>query len=175
MIDLILDYNAFYKHSLDKEERAGDEEENKDEIKIIPKKSTTTISLESRGSTPSIVSTLLTSESHGNSMLIVLRRSQILDPENLLWECFETAVDSPTLCDHQDSFWIDSICKELDPDGVNIIQCLCLYKFQCQFMILVFSIIQQDLWKESYTTKPNHSMRRFAMARQSWPSSIRQF
>ncbi|KNZ57942.1 AKL29 protein, partial [Puccinia sorghi] len=54
--------------------------------------------------------------------------SQILDPENLSWECFGTAVDSPTFCDHQDSFWIDGICNELDPDGVEMIQRLCLYK-----------------------------------------------
>ncbi|KNZ52420.1 coiled coil AKL27 [Puccinia sorghi] len=68
MIDLILDYNAFYKHSLDREEHAKDEEENEDHVKIIPKKSMTTISLESRGSTPSIVLTLPTSESCRNTM-----------------------------------------------------------------------------------------------------------
>ena len=69
MIDLILDYDAFHKNSLHEEECAGDEEDNDDEdIKIIPKRSTTTISLESRASTPSIVSTLLTPESRRNSM-----------------------------------------------------------------------------------------------------------
>ena len=47
MIDLILDYDAFHKNSLDEEECVGNEEDNDDDdIKIIPKQSTTTISLE---------------------------------------------------------------------------------------------------------------------------------
>ncbi|KNZ62349.1 coiled coil AKL30, partial [Puccinia sorghi] len=114
---------------------------------------------------------------------------QILDPENLSWERFGTAVDSPTFRDHQDSFWIDGIRNELDPDGVEMIQRLCLYKLQYKDtittketskiikasiydsgivypMVAKYSLIQRDLWKESYTTEPNHSMRRFAMARQ---------
>ena len=112
---------------------------------------------------------------------------QILDPENLSWERFGTAVDSPTFRDHQDSFWIDGIRNELDPDGVEMIQHLCLYKLQYKDtittketskiikasiyvsgivypMVAKYSLIQRDLWKESYTTKPNHSMRRFAQA-----------
>ena len=37
IIDLILDYNSFYKNSLDEEEHTGDEEDNDDDdIKIIP-------------------------------------------------------------------------------------------------------------------------------------------
>ncbi|KNZ63132.1 AKL18 protein [Puccinia sorghi] len=49
VIDLILDYNAFYKHSLDKEECVGGEEENENKNEIIPKKSMPAISLESHG------------------------------------------------------------------------------------------------------------------------------
>ncbi|KNZ60442.1 coiled coil AKL20 [Puccinia sorghi] len=55
---------------------------------------------------------------------------QILDAENLLWESFGTAIDFPTFHDHQDSFWIDGICNELNPDEVKMILCLCLYKLQ---------------------------------------------
>ena len=33
-------------------------------------------------------------------------------------------------------------------------------------MVAKYSLIQLDLWKEFYTTETNHSMRRFAMARQ---------
>ncbi|KNZ46455.1 hypothetical protein VP01_724g9 [Puccinia sorghi] len=83
---------------------------------------------------------------------------QILDPENLLWERFGTAVSSPTFCDHQDSFWIDGIRNELNTDGVEMIQQLFLYKLQYKIydsgiinpMVTKYSLIKQDLWKEYY-------------------------
>ncbi|KNZ57089.1 coiled coil AKL27, partial [Puccinia sorghi] len=93
MMNLILDYNAFHKHSLDEEECAFQ-------------------------------------PSPPQKIVFLGISKQILDPENLLWKLFETAVDSPTFHDHQDSFWINDICNELDPDGVKKIQGLCLYKFQ---------------------------------------------
>ncbi|KNZ53724.1 hypothetical protein VP01_3154g1 [Puccinia sorghi] len=70
-------------------------------------------------------------------------------------ECFLTAFESPTFCDHQDFFWIDGIHNELDPDRVKIIHCLCLYKFQVSIydlgmiyrVVAKYSHIQQDLWK----------------------------
>ncbi|KNZ54135.1 AKL13 protein [Puccinia sorghi] len=60
---------------------------------------------------------------------------------------FGAAVDSPTFHDHQNSFLIDGIFNEPDPDGVKIIQHLCL---------LLEGILQHQTY---------HFMCRFAMAR----------
>ncbi|KAI7966970.1 hypothetical protein MJO29_000247 [Puccinia striiformis f. sp. tritici] len=113
----------------------------------------------------------------------------ILDYDDLSWERFGTQEISGWYRGLSESSWTDGIRYDLDRNGVGMTQRLCRYKLdygngclnshqgktlpaklyeggRIYDMVAEFSLIERDLWTDSYTTEPNYAMRTYAMARQ---------
>ncbi|POW06837.1 hypothetical protein PSTT_08708, partial [Puccinia striiformis] len=113
----------------------------------------------------------------------------ILDYDDLSWERFGTQEISGWYRGLSESSWTDGIQYDLDRNGVGMTQRLCRYKIdysngclnshqgktlpaklyeggRIYDMVAEFSLIERDLWTDSYTTEPNYAMRTYAMARQ---------
>ncbi|POW14561.1 hypothetical protein PSHT_07364 [Puccinia striiformis] len=113
----------------------------------------------------------------------------ILDYDDLSWERFGTQEISGWYRGLSESSWTDGIRYDLDRNGVGMTQRLCRYKIdysngclnshqgktlpaklyeggRIYDMVAEFSLIERDLWTDSYTTEPNYAMRTYAMARQ---------
>ncbi|KAH9445630.1 hypothetical protein Pst134EB_023466 [Puccinia striiformis f. sp. tritici] len=113
----------------------------------------------------------------------------ILDFDDLSWERFGTQEISGWYRGLSESSWTDGIQYDLDRNGVGMTQRICRYKLdysnghlnshqgktlpaklyeggRIYDMVAEFSLIERDLWTDSYTTEPNYAMRTYAMARQ---------
>ncbi|POW04495.1 hypothetical protein PSHT_11201, partial [Puccinia striiformis] len=105
----------------------------------------------------------------------------ILDFDDLSWERFGTQEISGWYRGLSESSWTDGIQYDLDRNGVGMTQRISmdlnshqgktlpakLYEGgRIYDMVAEFSLIERDLWTDSYTTEPNYAMRTYAMARQ---------
>ncbi|EFP84315.2 AKL18 [Puccinia graminis f. sp. tritici CRL 75-36-700-3] len=113
----------------------------------------------------------------------------ILDPTDLRWNHFGTAQHSHWYCGLDDLGWVDGVRYQLEIDGLNTSQKICLYRVDYQKplrckktskviraeildsgfaypMVAEYSLVEKDLTRDTYMKEANYTMRRYAAARQ---------
>ncbi|POV97261.1 hypothetical protein PSHT_14678 [Puccinia striiformis] len=104
----------------------------------------------------------------------------ILNPQDLSWDCFGTPENSLSLRNDKDLNWVNGVRYELNLDGLNTTQRICLYRVNYQNCLKLKStskIISAEIlnsgtvfpmiakYKTNFTW-PNCLMRTYALARQ---------